>query len=52
VLPEHLNGEGPGPGVLIIDATGIESREAQLLLQQELQAIHEKGLQWVSLDKL
>jgi UDP-N-acetylglucosamine:LPS N-acetylglucosamine transferase len=52
VLPEHLNGEGPGPGVLIIDATGLESRGAQLLLQQELQAIHEKGLQWVSLDKL
>lgn len=52
VLPEHLNGQGPGPGVLIVDATGLQSREAQLLLHQELQAIQEKGLQWVSLDKL
>ncbi len=52
VLPEHLDGQAPGPGVLIIDASGLESREAQILLHQELQAIQGKGLQWVSLDKL
>lgn len=52
VLPEHLDGQAPGPGVLIIDASGLEPRDAQLLLRQELLAIQEEGLQWVSLDKL
>ncbi len=52
VLPEHHDGQAPGPGVLIIDASGLASGEAQDLLHQELQAIQEKGLQWVSLDNL
>lgn len=52
VLPEHFNGQMPSAGVLIIDTSGLESGEAQLLLHQELQAIQEKGLQWVSLDNL
>lgn len=52
VLPEHHDGQAPGPGVLIIDASGLASREAQLLLHKELQAIQEKGLQWVSLANL
>jgi processive 1,2-diacylglycerol beta-glucosyltransferase len=52
VMPEYLDGQGPGPGLLIIDASGLAPEEAKLLLQQEIQAIQEKGLRWVPLDEL
>lgn len=52
VVPERLKGSGVRPGVLVLDTAGLSPTDAQALLRQELDAIHQKGLQCVPLDQL
>ena len=52
VIPDRFIGHGVGPGVYVIDVSGLPAGDAEQVIEQQFAEIHRKGLQCVSLAQL